>query len=252
MIDDRNVYTNSYKIESYLCDEDDRLSLWGLSRLMQTVAEEHTILTHISYFDLIAKDKAWVLSRMYYVIERMPAYGEVVQFSTWSRGNDGLFNARDYRVFDHEGKVLATASAYWVVIDFTARRVCRLDSIMEGYVHHTECATDKQRLAKLRLQPFGDADRVDSFKVKPSMLDHTRHVNNSEYVKWIDDLRPDGTAVCDLEIDFLAETRRGEEVAVYRQKAEDGGKWQYRIDNNRGVSITAQVGVVAADVREDS
>lgn len=220
MIDDKNIYTNEYVIESYLCDQNDCLSMWGLSRLLQTVAEEHTLLTHISYYDLIKQQKAWVLSRMYYQVERQPEYSMKVKISTWSRGVDGLFDVRDFLVCTLAGERLATATAYWVVIDFNTRHVVRLNDIMDGYVHNEQCATDKPRLAKLRILPMDESNTVETFNVKPSMLDHTRHVNNSEYIRWIDDNLPDKRRMASIEITYHAETRPGEAVEIRRCMAD--------------------------------
>jgi len=240
MLDENNIYNNNYRIESYLCDQYDRLSMWGLSRLLQSVAEEHTILTHVSYYDLIKQDKAWVLSRMYYQVDSMPAYTDTVTLSTWSRGIDGLFNARDFLVTTDDGTRLAAATAYWVVIDFNSRHVARLHDIMDGYHHHPVCATNKEKLTKIRILPMDETCSVERFDVKPSMFDHTRHVNNSEYVRWIDDNLPDGMQMKTLEISYIAETRKNETINVLRNQLQDG-VLQFQLFNNRGLSATAQV-----------
>lgn len=240
MIDQNNVYTNDYYIESYLVDEDDRLSMWGLSRLLQTVAEEHTIKTHISYYDLIKEGKAWVLSRMYYEVETMPSYSDTVRLSTWSRGIDGLFDARDFLLTTTTGTRLASASAYWVVIDFNNRHVMKLNDIMDGYMHYPKCATSKERLAKLRLQPMEATCKVEHFNVKPSMLDHTMHVNNSEYIRWVADNLPENKQIKTLEIGYIAETRKGEWVDVMRNQLQPD-LMQFQLLNNRGVSATVQI-----------
>ena len=221
MLDEKNIYSNDYFIESYLCDQNDRLSMWGLSRLLQTVAEEHTLATHISYYDLIKQDKAWVLSRMYYQVEKMPEYSTKVRIFTWSRGVYGLFDARDFLGTADGGERLASATAYWVVIDFNTRHVVRLNDIMDGYMHNEKCATDKPRLMKLRIHPMDDSNRVERFNVKPSMLDHTRHVNNSEYIRWIDDNLPDGRSLSSIEITYHAETKPGEAVEILRCMPDD-------------------------------
>jgi acyl-ACP thioesterase len=248
MLDEKNIYTNDFFIESYFCDWTDHLSMWGLSRLLQTVAEEHTTLTHISYFDLIKDQKAWVLSRMYYQVESMPAYGSTVRISTWSRGVDGLFDARDFLVCDMEGRRLASATAYWVVIDFNTRHVVRLNDIMDGYMHNAVCATDKERLTKLRLQPMDESHRIEHFNVKPSMLDHTGHVNNCEYIRWVDDNLPEGKQIKTIEVAYVAETRPGEMVDILRCQP-DADTAHYHIyvegsqpgESNRRLSFSALV-----------
>ena len=249
MLDEKNIYSNDFYIESYFCDWKDHLSMWGLSRLLQTVAEEHTTLTHISYFDLIKNQKAWVLSRMYYQIDEMPAYGSTVTLSTWSRGVDGLFDVRDFLVCDKEGKRLAAATAYWVVIDFNTRHVSRLNDIMDGYIHNDVCATDKERLKKLRMSDMDEQNRIEHFNVKPSMLDHTRHVNNCEYIRWVDDNLPEGRRIKNIEVAYVPETRPGEAVDILRCQP-DGDTAHYQIyvqdshdASNRRLSFSAIVGL---------
>lgn len=240
MLDEKNIYTNEYFVESYFCDYTDHMSMWGLSRLFQTVAEEHTTLTHISYFDLIKNQKAWVLSRMFYEIDMMPSYGSSVILSTWSRGVNGLFDARDFLMTTRDGQRLAGATAFWVVIDVNSRHVVRCNDIMDGYVHNPDCATQKDRLAKLRIQPMDESFTVDRFSVKPSMLDHTGHVNNCEYLRWVDDNLPEGKRIKTIEVAYVAETRPGESVEIQRCQPTDDTA-QFQIYNSRGASFSAVV-----------
>ncbi|MBO4588109.1 MAG: hypothetical protein J5711_04315 [Bacteroidales bacterium] len=240
MLDEKNIYTNEFFIESYFCDWTDHLSMWGLSRLLQTVAEEHTTLTHICYYDLIKNQKAWVLSRMYYEVDTMPAYGTRVKIATWSRGVDGLFDVRDFLVTTLDGERLAGATAFWVVIDVNTRHVARLNDIMDGYIHNDICATQKERLTKLRMLPMDESCKVEQFNVKPSMLDHTGHVNNCEYIRWVDDNLPEGKRIKTIEVAYVAETRPGESVEIRRCQPTDDTA-QYQIYNTRGSSFSAIV-----------
>lgn len=226
-------------IPSYLCDRNDRLSLWALARLFQEIADHHIQQSHIGFNDLIKQKKAWVLCRMFYKIDNLPAFNTMVQLRTWSRGSDGLYAVRDFQLLDANGNLSASATAYWVVIDFNTRHVVRLDDIMSGFEHHNQSATNCDKLRKLRLAEFCPEQMVDTFQVKPSMLDHTHHVNNAEYIRWIVDNMHDNIQISTLEIDYLNETTPNEVVKISRHSTNNS--LEFQISNSRGVSASARI-----------
>lgn len=239
-------YTEPYHIASYLCDASDHLTMWGLARLFQEVAEGHTSKTHIGFHDLMADNKAWVLSRMYYEIHQMPVVGDDVMLTTWSRGTDGLFAMREFKLENGRGVCYAAATAYWVVMDFGSRRVVRLHDLMSNYEHHPETATSRSSLDKLKLPEISSNALVDEISIKPSMLDHTAHVNNSEYVKWIFDnieVESNQSQICppssnfSFEINYLLETQPNETASIFR--IHDNNTSWFQITNSRGISAQA-------------
>ena len=72
------------------------------------------------------------------------------------------------------------------------------------------------------------------------MLDHTMHVNNSEYIRWVADNLPENKQIKTLEIGYIAETRKGEWVDVMRNQLQPD-LMQFQLLNNRGVSATVQI-----------
>lgn len=229
---------------SYLCDYTDHLSVWGVARLFQEVAEYHTNETHIGYHDLIADNKAWVLTRMRYELHEMPAAFSNVTLHTWSRGCESVYALRDFELTDADGRCLCTATANWVVIDFETRKVCRLNDIMSHYDHHDRTATQVSKLEKLRLGSMDNAQQVLQMQVRESMLDHTQHVNNAEYLRWASDYWPrqDNPIAThspfnhtSIDVNFLAETRMAETVSVVRCHTENSTDFQ--IANPRGISV---------------
>ena len=111
---------------------------------------------------------------------------------------------------------------------------------MDGYIHNSICATDKERLTKLRMLPMDETFCVERFNVKPSMLDHTGHVNNCEYIRWVDDNLPEGKQIKPIEVAYVAETRPGEKVEIRRCQP-DADTAHYQIFNTRGSSFSAIV-----------
>ena len=176
-------YTDQLIVPNYLCDMHDRISIWSTARLFQEAADHHVKTLNVGFRQLIAQGKAWVLSRMYYDVSRLPAEDQQVTVRTWSRGTDGLFAFREFQLIDAQG-VAVSCTSYWVIIDLNTRHVLRMHDLIDGFETHPDLATDHPQLDRLRIprqapQPIISA----SFPVRPSMLDHTNHVNNTQYIR---------------------------------------------------------------------
>lgn len=261
-------YTDTVTIPNYLCDCRDTLTMWGLARLLQESAGHHAETAQMGFRQLIERGKAWVLCRMYYEVNRLPMEGETVTVRTWSRGTDGLFAFREFQLLDDKG-VAATCSTYWVIIDMATRKAVRIRDYWAGIDTHADCATSRESLDRLRIpRDVGEAVTMAQFPVKPSMLDHTFHVNNAEYIKWVfDNLPPTeampGKAAESVQeshlwqypgmnpfrfaIEFLTETQPTESVQVdaYGTPAE-GGTCFFKITNTRTVAVVASFESVIA------
>lgn len=238
------IFEQKSTIQSLLCDRTDHLTLWGLARLFQEVAEAHTVATHIGYEHLIQQNKIWVLARMLYQVNEMPVMGENVILKTWSRGCDGLQCLRDFQLLDGSGKVLAGATAVWVVIDYETRRLCRLNDLMQNYEHHSQQATDSDKLARIKI-PEAEPSYRQEIPVVESMIDHNRHVNNAEYLKIMFDHLTEsqmGESVphrYHIQMEYLMETAPMDTLTLERY-TQAATTW-VRIRNSKGLSFVAEL-----------
>lgn len=235
-------YTLPYTIPNFICDNRDTLTAWGCARLLQQAADNHTRLFGIGFQQLQQQHKAWVLCRTYYQVHRLPVDYEEVVVRTWSRGTDGLFAWRDFEMTDKAGTVIVAGTTSWVIIDTNARHVVRLGAFIQGFEHHPDRATDLDRLGRIRFPKGSEGELVVEHQpVKRSMLDHTQHVNNAEYIKWIFDNLPEGMtteAPFVLDVEYLQETRLGEDVTIRRLSQEDG-TLIFKIANTRATAVVA-------------
>lgn len=236
------VYNITQDTPSYLCDRNDKLHAWAAVRLCQEVSEYHSNSTGIGT-QLMEQNLAWVIVRSYYEIHRRAVSFEKITLNTWSRGSDGLFAYRDYRVVNQTGEVLLTGTSYWTLIDFNQRRAVRLKDSMRYYEYHDEFATGRQSLSKLAMPKLDDNDIVFQQVVRDSVIDHTQHVNNSEYIKLIFDALTVTTFNPDkpfsIELNFSHETRPGDTLTV--QLKESDGAFFSQILNSQGSSVIARV-----------
>ena len=237
------LFEQHLDIPSYLCDRHDRLHPWAAVRLCQEVSEFHSKATGIGYEDMLKQNRIWIISRAYYIIYSRPAAFEKVMLSTWSRGNDGLFAFRDYRMKDAAGETLLAGTTYWPMIDFASRRPIRLKEALADYEYHQEEATDHSVLDRLRMPdmsvPDGRHEQLATF----SLIDHAQHVNNSEYVRLaIDSLMQSDFNIdrpFSIELNYQHETQPNDKLSVLRKQ--DNGATFVQISNSRGLSVAAKI-----------
>ncbi len=238
-----NIFTTELETPAYLCDRKDRLHPWAAVRLCQEVSEAHSKTTGIGYEELISQNRIWIISRAYYIIYKRPTAFEKIMLSTWSRGNDGLFAFRDYRMTNAEGEMMLAGTTYWPMIDYQTRKPIRLKEVMVNYEYRQEEATDHSVLERLRLPDMSQPDGCFEQTALFSLIDHAQHVNNSEYVRLVFDSLMQTDFDLDkpfsLEMNYQHETQPDDTLSVLR-KQDNGAVW-IQISNSRGLSVVAKV-----------
>lgn len=239
------IFTEDFTLSTLICDEDDRLTLWGLARLFQDVAGDHSDSLGVGFEGLKPQNKAWVLTHVYYNVLRFPSAGERLTLKTWPKTDNGLIAPRDYQLIDAKGDVCASSSSNWVILDMNTRRVCRLHETIKVFEEHDINSTKFSKLEKIKMpEKLAMVKKID---VPYSSIDHTRHVNNAEYIKWICDsideiTKPRGTGrkeIRELEINYLKETKHGDPNVVLLKKDLDNYNY-YQIQNSNGISVNAK------------
>ncbi len=245
------MYTEEINLSTLICDEDDKLTLWGLARLFQDVAGNHSDSLGVGFDGLKPINKAWILTHVYYNILRLPTAGERLLLRTWPKPDNGLIAPRDYQLVDAEGNICATSSSNWVILDMTTRRVSRLYGIIEKFEKENQHATKYTKLEKIKMP--GDFKELKHIDVPYSSIDHTRHVNNAEYIKWICDSIPelcdsryanDNDArreISELEINYLKETKFGDQNVSIHENRISNNECYFQILNSHGISVNAKV-----------
>lgn len=240
------IYTEDFTLSTLICDEDDVLTLWGLARLFQDVAGDQSDMLGVGFNGLKPFHKAWVLTHVYYNILRLPTAGENLTLKTWAKPDNGLIAPRDYQLVDAKGELCASSSSNWVILDMDKRRVCRLGDIIELYEKEQIDSTKYSKLDKLKMPE--EMSLLKHIDVPYSSLDHTRHVNNAEYIKWICDSIPElckprsagKQEIREFEINYLKETKYNDpDVCLYTSATSEGKYFQLK--NSQGISVNALV-----------
>jgi medium-chain acyl-[acyl-carrier-protein] hydrolase len=211
-------YQKEYKIPVYDIGADGKLNTHSLFNYLQDLASEHAVKLGFGKDDLITQNHFWVLSRLAATIEIWPGWEETIVVKTWPRGTDRLFALRDYEVSYPDGRIIATASSSWLVVDITSRRVQRPDYILTSFNSGTLVRSAMGRNAE-KLEAASENGAISaSFRVRQSDLDVNLHTNHAMYIKWVADCYDLEFRMNNLpfsfEVNYIAESRWDEEISL--------------------------------------
>jgi acyl-ACP thioesterase len=213
-----------YRLRTYEVDFQNRLRLSALFHFMQETASNQIERQGVGIEVLRTENLAWVLSRLLIVMDRYPGWGEEILVKTWPRGIERLFAQRDFLITSRRGEVLGRVTSNWLLVDLRTRRPKRLEEVFKRMpIDPGQRALDR-RLEKL--PPLESPEETPGFKAAYQQIDLNRHVNNAHYVGWILDSFPldfhQHYRLAGLQINFLAETRWGEVLTIYRERIGKG------------------------------
>ena len=219
--------SDSFAIKCYEVDSAKRLKPTAFMDMAQEMAYQAASAMKFGYYELIAKNLAWVLSRMRFRFLDTPHWEDEVTIRTWHRGAFGPFFVRDFEVVGKDGHRMIEATSSWVVIDVESRRMSHPEDVLpkeDTACHDFAIETPAGKV----MMPRGvEPEYVTTHKVAYSDIDLVGHTNNARYVAWALDCLEfggDSIRVDEVEIVFHHETRPGDEIALL--KVEKDG-WVY-------------------------
>ncbi|KAM0017620.1 putative oleoyl-[acyl-carrier-protein] hydrolase [Helianthus debilis subsp. tardiflorus] len=196
MVNDGLVFRQNIYIRSYEVGPDQTTSIETIMNHLQETALNHLKTIGIlqdgfgSTPEMCKKNLIWVMTKMQLVVDRSPAWGDVVQVDTWkaASGKNGMrcnWMFRDSKT----GAVLIRASSIWVMMNKETRRLfkfpCEVRAELEQYFLDTPPVV-KQDTIKWSKQDENIVDHVrNGLTPRWSDLDINQHVNNVKYIGWI-------------------------------------------------------------------
>jgi acyl-ACP thioesterase len=198
-------------------DRSDRLTLASVFDFFQEAAISHAEALGVGRDAMGLAKQGWVLSRISVVLERRPRMGETITVRTWPRGWEKLFALRDYDIRDASDTPIVRGRSGWLILDIEKRRPLRPQAAM----------ADLPLNEGLDALPGGGAGlaardsllRAGERRAAYSDIDYNGHVNNTRYVRWIQDITEpeilEKAGRMRLDINYLSEIRLGETVELW-------------------------------------
>lgn len=238
--------TDIYSIASYFTDSANRLTPSALCKIFQESARLNAQELKFGYHDLMRKNMAWYLGRLYFKINSLPGMDHRLWVSTWPSGTDGIFALRDFRVTDENSVIICKAKSYWAVVDVATKRPQRLN-VLDGLLDlYNETPALDIKLQKLDFDIKNDTDNW--IEVRQSDIDIAMHVNNTRYVDWITDdiAKKTGNipAISEFEINFISEASAGEKLKIVTSYVnEQSNQFNHIITHENGLAVCKAVSI---------
>jgi medium-chain acyl-[acyl-carrier-protein] hydrolase len=215
------LWSQSYNINTFLVNPEKKLGLYGLLNLIQDTAWIHATHLGHGYESMIQEQTAWVLTRQKLAMDSWPNWGDDIELKTWIRPITGLVAIRDFEISTKDKKI-GECTTQWLILDLKTRRPAEKLLNLTPDKFKGDAVTTIEA-AKVPLVSTGI--ELAHFHVRNSDLDLNGHVNNTKYAQWILDSIPydrhQAHSVKEYEVNFIAETKSGDEIKIFSSKLSD-------------------------------
>lgn len=221
-----NVYHKNINV-SYTCvDRSARMGLAECLAFNQDMLTEYCGM--LGTDNIVLKEKnnaAWIYTRTKFCAKRLPGWNEKLHGECYITNWSPVRIEIETCVSDERGEKILLYRTQMCAIDLGDRSLRKIDSV-EFPGNLPKAASEyPDRYGKLTAG-FSDEDFVYSAKVFASDTDFTRHTNNVRYAKFLCNTLGgsfyDSCTVCGFEIQYLKESREGDELGVYRKETSPG------------------------------
>lgn len=218
MPDSNIVYEGLFEIGTYDIDSQKCLTIPAMTKMMHEAAMQNVLHLKLSYWDLIPYNITWVLMRKRMEILRRPSLGEKIRIVTHPAGFEKFFTYRDFKVYDEENQLIASASSTWLLMDTVKRRMANIPDFIRNkempdmdFLPHPE-----RKIPQVKDVQFSKDYQVGWFE-----LDWNEHLNNIHYlIKMLDVLPLDihkNASLQRMDIIFKMESRYNDEIVSEAQ-----------------------------------
>ncbi len=205
-------FQKEYEVMSFQISPDGRLRWAALGDLLQEVAWKHADSNNFGR-QLFERGLVWILSRFDIKIFDMPAWGDIITVKTSGRGVDRIFALRDFLVEDQSGKILASATSAWILLDWGSKRPQKPDRVLPPDMFQP---LEGSSFTPDKIANSNELKELMHFEVRPSDLDMNNHVNNVSFIRWIEDFCAfNNLKMVQLLINYQAEVMLGEKITLW-------------------------------------
>ena len=215
-------YTEHLSIKSYHTNQYGQASMASIFNILIEAAWAHAQVMDWGYDSLKSNNLFWVLSRIYFQIEKYPAWQDKITLNTWSAGTDGIYAYREYIVENEKGEILLKASSAWLILDLETHKIFRLSEYRATFPKRIDSKACRN---PSRIKPTIHTEVLKYYPVLFSELDINQHFNSVKSVERVlDDFGIEflnENEPAELEVNYLKEGQAGDLIAVTRTQLSD-------------------------------
>lgn len=180
------IYEKSYTLTDMHTDAFGRAKPSALLSFVQDIAGEHAAILSDSWAELQKKHLFWAVIRHNLEILSVPKIGQTLLLRTWPMVTTRSAYPRAVEGYGEDGTLLFRMVSLWVLMDTEKRSLVLPD---RGGLTINGCNRGCEGQIPGSLLP-GKYDHCACRTVQFSELDRNRHLNNTRYFDWINDLLP--------------------------------------------------------------
>ena len=229
-------FSKVFEVGSFQVNPDGNISLTSLADLFQEIAWAHADSADFGR-NLCDISLMWALSRLEISISEFPKWGDSIRLFTGSKGADKLFAFRDFMVWDQQERVLIRGVSSWLLLNSTTKKIQKPEAVLPPALFDPTVKPDRY---PQKLLAKGELIAAETVKVRFSDLDLNYHVNNTSYIRWVEDILADIKFFPrELSINYVAECVAGNTVHLSVFKGDE----RYFVEGRVGTKVvfTAQV-----------
>lgn len=215
------IYREQMIVPNIAADCFGRMKLSWLLGCLQDVAGEHCKKLGVYNLEYNGHPLFWAVTRHRVQINRLPKARERITLETWPCPTTRVAYPRACAAYDETGQLLFQTMSLWVLMDAGDRSM-----VLPGKsgINIPGITRELELTAPASLPPVtGESETVR--KVGYTELDVNGHMNNTQYLNWVDDL---------MSSDFHRDHTPREFVVCYLNEAREGQrvKLTYRLEEN--------------------
>lgn len=220
-------YSKNVEVDVHEVDFNGVARTSALMRYIQTAAQHQLTDNGMSYDQLRAKKRGFILSRIKMEFtEAARAYEPLtaVTFPCESRGYSFL---RCYKLLK-DGRTIGRAVSIWAMIDTDTHALVKVNDFDLSLKTH-----EPLDMVLTRIAMPSEMREVGKYTVSYGMLDQNRHMNNTRYPDIYATFLPmDGKRISEITINYANEAPAGDTLTVYRGEA--NGYYYFRTVRSDG------------------
>jgi acyl-ACP thioesterase len=235
----------TFTIQPYQVDFQQKVTLMGLGYYLLESAGLHADERAFGLRDLLKMRKAWFLTRFSIQMEDYPLQYQQIRIETWVQDVGDVFTSRNFHILNEKGERIGSAGSSWAMIDLRTRKPV----FLKEYLSDAHVESGREGAFKTEKVPplHPEAPVWKRYQVTYSDLDIMRHVNSIRYIQWVLDLFPldlfERRSVRRIDINYMAETVFGDEVAFRKEEREPGADYLVEVIREKDQSPVCRVRV---------
>ena len=208
-----SIFEGSYNLRAADFDRWSTLRPAAIMDLFQDVAGRHANELGAGTDALMKKNVVWILVKLRFRVLKDARMYQRVRVRTWPLPPQRISYEREYVITDDNGETIVEGSSEWVLMDFSDRRIVKLDDI---YPLERFCEKRNYEERFPRLRAFEGEGETYSFLPSYSDFDMNGHVNNTKYANFVfDALSPDHAfSLKEFRMEYHREVLPGERLNI--------------------------------------